>query len=87
MRLDAYRKIDALIAAEVPYVLLWMTDSTRLVYWNKFGTPQGVLAPAQKEDAVLPYWWYDEDRADELERAIREDGFLPTVLESVGVSN
>ena len=66
----------------MPYVLLWMTDSTRLVYWNKFGMPKGVLAPAQKEEAVLPYWWYDEDRADELDRAIRENGFLPTVPET-----
>ena len=33
-RLETYRRIDALVAAEVPYVLLWMTDSTRLVYWN-----------------------------------------------------
>ena len=80
-RLDIYRRIDALVTAEVPYVLLWMTDSTRILYWNKFGTPKGVLAPAQKEEAVLPYWWYDEDRAEELERAIREDGFLPKVAE------
>ena len=83
-RLEAYRKIDALVAAEVPYILLWQTDSTRLIYWNKFGTPDGVLAPAQKEESALPYWWYDADRADELERAMSVDGFLPTLPESVG---
>ena len=82
-RLDAYRKIDALVAAEVPYVLLWQTDSTRLIYWNKFGTPDGVLAPAMREEAALPYWWYDADRADELERAMGDGGFLPTVPETV----
>ena len=31
--------------------------------------------------AILPYWWYDGDRADELVHAIREGGFLPTVAE------
>ena len=82
-RLETYRKIDALVAAEVPYVLLWMTDSTRLLYWNKFGTPRGVLAPAQKEEAVLPYWWYDEDRAVELDRAMKSGAFLPSVPESI----
>ena len=82
-RLDAYRKIDALVAAEVPYVLLWQTDSTRLIYWNKFGMPDGVLAPAMREEAALPYWWYDADRADELERAMRNGAFLPTVPETV----
>ena len=80
-RLDAYRKIDALVAAEVPYVLLWMTDSTRLLHWNKFGTPKGVLAPASGEESLLPYWWYDADRVEELERAMETDGFLPAVAE------
>ena len=78
-RLDAYRRIDALVASEVPYVLLWQTDSTRLLYWNKFGTPEGILAPGSREEAVLPYWWYDEDRAEELDRATRSGGFLPAV--------
>ena len=82
-RLDAYRKIDALVAAEVPYVLLWQTDSTRILYWNKFGMPETVLHPFDREESALVYWWYDEDRAEELERAIRSDGFLPAVPETV----
>ncbi|MBO7720891.1 MAG: ABC transporter substrate-binding protein [Kiritimatiellae bacterium] len=82
-RLDAYRRIDALIAEQVPYVLLWQTDSTRLLYWNKFGTPGGVLSPTDREESVLPYWWYDEDRAEELERSISGGGFLPEVPETV----
>ena len=80
-RLDAYRKIDALVAAEVPYALLWQTDSTRILHWNKFGMPEGVLAPARREEAILVYWWYDEDRAEELGRAMDDGGFLPMVAE------
>ena len=38
-----------------------------------------------REEAALPYWWYDADRADELERAMRDGGFLPTVPETVDV--
>ena len=82
-RLDAYRQIDARIAAEVPYVLLWQTDSTRLLYWNKFGMPAGVLSPFEREESVLSYWWYDEDRVDELKRAMSSDGFLPALSECV----
>ena len=67
----------------MPYVLLWQTDSTRLLYWNKFGMPSGVLTKYEREDCVLSTWWYDEDRADELSRAISENGFLPTVPETV----
>ena len=82
-RLDAYRKIDALVAADAPYALLWQTDSTRILYWNKFGTPKTVLSPFEREESVLSYWWYDEDRADELNRSMSTDGFLPTVPETV----
>ena len=57
---------------------IWGTDPA------KCGTPKGILAPAQKEEAVLSYWWYDEDRSEELDRSIREGGFLPTVPEIVG---
>ena len=83
-RLDLYRRIDALVAAEVPYVLLWQTDSTRLLYWNKFGMPATVLSPVEREESVLSYWWYDADRTEELGQAMRGDGFLPTMPETVG---
>jgi len=82
-RLNAYRKIDALVAAEVPYVLLWQTDSTRILYWNKFGMPKDVLSPAEREESVLAYWWYDADRVAELEHSMASDGFLPDVPETV----
>ena len=78
-RLDAYRRIDALIAAEVPYVLLWQTDETRLLHWNKFGMPSTVLSRLGREEDVLSYWWYDIDRADELRQSVGERSFLPTV--------
>ena len=84
-RLDVYRKIDSLVAAEVPYVLLWQTDSTRILYWNKFGMPKTVLSPYEREESALCYWWYDADRAEELERAISENGFLPTLPETVSI--
>ena len=84
-RLDVYRKIDSLVAAEVPYVLLWQTDSTRILYWNKFGMPKTVLSPYEREESALGYWRYDADRAEELERAIRENGFLPTIPETVSI--
>ena len=83
-RFDAYRRIDALVAAEVPYVLLWQTDSTRLVYWNKFGMPKGVLSRFGREESILTYWWYDADKARELDESIDRNGFLPEVEEIVG---
>ena len=82
-RLDAYRRIDALVAAETPYVLLWQTDSTRLLYWNKFGMPPSILSRYADEEAIFTYWWYDADKARELEAAISSHGCLPSVPERV----
>ena len=78
-RENAYRRIDSLVAAAVPYVLLWHTDEHRILYWNKFGTPATVLGRLGGEEGALAYWWYDEDRAEELSDAMKGGGFLPDV--------
>ena len=82
-RMAAYRRIDALIAAECPYALLWSVDTVRLLYWNKFGTPKTVLSRYSDEDAILSYWWYDEDKAAELKEAMENHTCLPDVPELI----
>ena len=78
-RLDAYREIDRLVCAEAPFAFLWNIDQTRLLYWNKFGMPETVLPKYSNEEGVLTHWWYDEDRAAELEEAIGSRRCLPDV--------
>lgn len=78
-RIKAYREIDRLIAAELPYILLWHTDEQRILYWNKFGMPSTVLGRYDYEEGVLSYWWYDEDRARELKAAVNDAMCLPDV--------
>ena len=71
------REIDSLIAREVPYVLLWNINYTRLLYWNKFGTPPQVLSKFGDERSAYGLWWYDEDAADDLRTAMEEERALP----------
>ncbi len=71
------REIDARLAAAVPYVLLWNADSTRLVWWNKFGMPSGVLSRFGGEDDVLWLWWPDQAAEDALADAMETGGALP----------
>jgi microcin C transport system substrate-binding protein len=71
------RRIDALIAARCPYVLLWNLDYTRLLYWNKFGTPPTVLSKFSDERSAYWYWWYDPDSAASLKDAINGGDVLP----------
>lgn len=78
-RQEAYRKIDALVAEQCPYALLWQISEIRLLYWNKFGMPETILSRYADEEAVFTYWWYDEDRAQELAEAMENRSFLPSV--------
>ena len=78
-RLDAYREIDRLVCEEVPYAFLWNIAEKRILYWNKFGMPDAVMSRYGDEDSVFGYWWYDEDKADELKTAMSEHTCLPDV--------
>jgi microcin C transport system substrate-binding protein len=78
-RIEYYKKLDSIYAVHVPYVLLWNTPETRLLYWNKFGMPESVLGKYGSELAVLTYWWYDRDAAAELEQAISDGEWLPSL--------
>ena len=72
-RHDIVRRIDAILANDIPYVLLWNLNYRRLLFWNKFGTPDTVLPKYTGEAGAYAYWWYDEDSAADLEYA-RETG-------------
>lgn len=71
------REVDAIISREVPYILLWNINYTRLLYWNKFGTPPQVLSKYGDERSAFALWWYDEDAAADLEAAMAEGERLP----------
>jgi microcin C transport system substrate-binding protein len=71
------REIDQMVYAQAPYVLLWNIGYTRLLYWNKFGTPDWVLSKYGTEESAEALWWYDEDTAAELAGAMRDKAPLP----------
>ena len=71
------RRIDSILAEKIPYILLWNTDSVRLLYWDKFGTPPTVLSKFGDERSLLTYWWYDADNADDLKDAMSNGEALP----------
>lgn len=76
-RNEICRRIDGILTDQIPYILLWNVDSIRLLYWDKFGTPQTVLSKFGDERSLLAYWWYDEDSAADLNEAVMNDDILP----------
>lgn len=82
-RHDLVRKIDKIVTDQVPYILLWLNDYTRLLYWNRMGTPPTVLNKYGDEGAAYIYWWADPDLAAELEEAREEGWDMPRVPEEI----
>jgi ABC-type transport system substrate-binding protein len=76
-RNEMLREIDKMLTDDVPYILTWYIRATRLLYWNKFGTPANVLGKRGDEMSIPAYWWYDTDSAAELEHAMKEGLPLP----------
>ena len=79
LRHNDCRKIDAIVTQQCPYALLWNLNYTRLLYWNRFGTPPTVLSKHGDASSALWYWWYDEDSAADLDDAIQTNSPLPPV--------
>ncbi len=69
------REVDQIVFEQHPYVLLWNIDYVRLLYWNKFGTPDTVLSKYGTESTG--YWWLDEDASAELAHAMATGQALP----------
>jgi microcin C transport system substrate-binding protein len=77
VRHAAVRKIDAILAEDVPYVLLWHIDYVRLLSWNKFGAPPHLLGKFGDEFAAESYWWIDPDMEADLDAARSNKTKLP----------
>jgi len=77
IRHGAVRKMDAILVEHVPYILLWNTGSTRILYWNRFGMPDHVLGKYGRESSAEAYWWEDLDLADDLRDARETRRRLP----------
>jgi len=77
-RVKAIREIDGIVANEYQYVLLWTGPFTRVLYWNKFGTPPGYLsrtgdAPGAGNGPGFPQmWWSDTGKEAKLDQAQRD---------------
>jgi microcin C transport system substrate-binding protein len=77
-RIRIIREIDGLVANDYTYALLWTGPFTRVLYWNKFGTPPGYWSRtgdyggAGNGPGLMQMWWADSAKAEELEAARRD---------------
>ena len=76
-RNEILKALDNRLAEIVPYVLMWQCDHHRILYWNRYGTPEKVLDHFNREDAIPVYWWLDPEKSKKLDAAMKSGESLP----------
>lgn len=76
-RNEILKALDNRLTQIVPYVLMWQCDHHRLLYWNRYGMPKGVLDHFNREDAIPVYWWLSPEKSKALDDAIKQNKNLP----------
>jgi microcin C transport system substrate-binding protein len=66
------REFDGIFTNEHHYILQWSAPFQRLVFWNKFGYPQGILTRIGDNRDVPSLWWIDPEKSRRLEQALRD---------------
>ena len=76
-RNEILKALDNRLAEIVPYVLMWQCDHHRILYWNRYGTPDKVFDRFNREDAIPVYWWLDPTKSEALDKAMKAGESLP----------
>jgi microcin C transport system substrate-binding protein len=71
-RIKAIQRVDSIMANAYQYALLWYAPYTRVIWWNKFGTPPGYLTRTGDFSGVLSLWWNDPQKDAKLQQALRD---------------
>jgi len=71
-RVKLLQELDGIITNNHNIVLEWTAPYQRLIFWNKFGQPPGILTRIGDSLDVASLWWIDPDKNQKLEQALRD---------------
>ncbi|HOJ64862.1 MAG TPA: extracellular solute-binding protein [Spirochaetota bacterium] len=77
-RKEIMKKIDLIIANDVPVILLWTAPYIRIFYWNKFNIPEKYIRKYGDDDDIYLLWGIDKDKEKNLIDAVVKDISLPS---------
>jgi microcin C transport system substrate-binding protein len=70
-RIKLLQELDGIFTNEHHWIMEWTAPFQRLVYWNKFGQPKGILTSIGDYSDVPGFWWIDSDKAQKLDQALK----------------
>jgi microcin C transport system substrate-binding protein len=71
-RIKLLQELDGIITNSHNIILEWTAPYQRIVFWNKFGQPPGILSRVGDSLDVAGLWWLDPDKNQKLEQALRD---------------
>ena len=76
-RTKLLRELDGIMAAEHHWLFEWTAPYERIVYWHKFGYPQGLLTRVGDTRDLMRLWWNDPERGRQLDAARKDQNLKP----------
>jgi microcin C transport system substrate-binding protein len=79
------QELDSILVSNYLMALNWYSDNIKILYWNKFGTPEFVISGVSYSgevtfrflEVITTFWWYDEKAGEALQEAKSTETVLP----------
>ena len=81
-RAGLLRELDGIVMSQHHYILEWYAPFQRMLYWNKFGQPKGLITRIGDYRDPLSLWWIDPEKSAALDQALKD----PSKKLAVGAS-
>jgi microcin C transport system substrate-binding protein len=71
-RVKLLQELDGIVTGQHHWIFEWVAPYERVVYWNKFGQPPGILTRTGDARDIPSMWWLDPERQGKLDQARRD---------------
>lgn len=71
-RITLLREFDGIYTNQHHWILEWSAPFERVVFWNKFGYPPGVISRVGTHHDIPAMWWIDPEKSRQLAEAMRD---------------
>lgn len=77
-RIEIIQQIDKIVMDSCKNALGWYPKALKFAYWNKFGMPEYAVSRfGDPLSSAMSLWWYDKEKAEALQAAIKEQRAIP----------
>jgi microcin C transport system substrate-binding protein len=71
-RIRAVREVDGIVTNAYHHTLFWTAPYFRVIYWNRYGMPSGLVSRTGDAASIPIMWWIDPDKEIKLQQALKD---------------